>query len=105
MPRFVFFLLTLGLLAAQSHTGSAILEAVLSSDSVDSGESRPVGGTWTLTARQPPRRKPLTEAGRWTGRLKLFPFPQSDSGCPSHGTRHATIRPSVSGSERYVDAG
>lgn len=39
MPRFVFFLLTLGLLAAQSPAGSAILEAVLSSEPADSGES------------------------------------------------------------------
>ena len=39
MPRFVFFLLTLGLLAAQSPAGSAILEAVLSSEPAESGES------------------------------------------------------------------
>lgn len=39
MPRFVFFLLTLGLLAAQSPTGSAILEAALSSEPTDSGVS------------------------------------------------------------------
>ena len=39
MYRLVFFLLTLGLLAAQNPAGSAFLQAALSSDPVDSGES------------------------------------------------------------------
>lgn len=39
MYRLVFFLLALGLLAAQNPTGSAFLQAALSSDPADSGES------------------------------------------------------------------
>lgn len=39
MYRLVFFLLTLGLLAAQNPSGSAFLQAALSSDPADSGES------------------------------------------------------------------